>query len=150
MHRRMKEIRSGFPSNFKNKPTMAICDADGKEYWAYSGIHNENSKPYKNNKKKDNLSNVVLKKNEKDKQFRILVLPLTEDGWDRDVDAEAKLFEFLATQNVKEVLLVVDLDMCDSCKGVLKQFKAKYPDIDIKIAKKNLKNKKGGLRYEFI
>ena len=39
--------------SFKNEkePTMAICEADGKEYWAYSGIHNETSKPYKNNKK---------------------------------------------------------------------------------------------------
>ena len=135
----MIDIREGFPSNYRRKPTMAICDADGKEYWVYSGIHNEISKPYKNNKKKENLSNVVLKTDGKDKQFRTLVLPLTGKGWDRDVDAEAKLFEFLATRNVKEVLLVVDLDMCDSCKGVLKQFKAKYPDIDIRIAQKKPK-----------
>lgn len=139
MHRRMIDIREGFPSNYRRKPTMAICEADGKEYWVYSGIHNEISKPYKNNKKKENLSNVVLKTDGKDKQFRTLVLPLTGKGWDRDVDAEAKLFEFLATQNIKDVLLVVDLDMCDSCKGVLKQFKAKYPDIDIKIAQKKPK-----------
>ena len=46
---------------------------------------------------------------------------------------------FNPTQNIKEVLLVVDLDMCDSCKGVLKQFKAKYPDIDIRIAQKKPK-----------
>lgn len=146
----MIDIREGFPSNYRRKPTMAICEADGKEYWVYSGIHNEISKPYKNNKKKENLSNVVLKTDGKDKQFRTLVLPLTGKGWDRDVDAEAKLFEFLATRNVKEVLLVVDLDMCDSCKGVLKRFIAKYPDIDVRIAKKNLKNEKGGIRYEFI
>ena len=139
MHRRMKEIRSGFPSKFKNKPTMAICDADGVEYWAYSGIQNENSKPYKNNKKKENLSNVILKKEINDRIFLTLKIPNAENGWDRAVDAEAKLFEFLATQNIKDVLLVVDLDMCDSCKGVLKQFKAKYPDIDIKIAQKKPK-----------
>lgn len=59
MHQRMIDIREGFPSDYRRKPTMAICEADGKEYWAYSGIQNENSKPYKNNKKKENLSNVI-------------------------------------------------------------------------------------------
>ena len=108
IHQRMIDIREGFPSGFKSKPTMAICEADGKEYWAYSGIQNENSKPYKNNKKKENLSNVILKKEINDRIFLTLKIPNAENGWDRVVDAEAKLFEFLATQNVKEVLLVVD------------------------------------------
>ena len=51
MHRRMIDIREGFPSNYRRKPPMAICEADGKDYWAYSGIHNEISRPCKNNKK---------------------------------------------------------------------------------------------------
>ena len=139
MHRRMKEIRSGFPSNFKNKPTMAICDADGKEYWAYSGIHNENSKPYKHNKKKENLKNVALKADKKNKSLKRLYCHPIEGGWDRDVYAKAKLFEFLATQDLSSIYLVVDLDMCDSCKGVLKQFKSLYPNVTVKIVQKKQK-----------
>ena len=117
---------------------MAICEADGKEYWAYSGIHNEDSKPYKNNKKKENLSNVVFELNDELKQFITLDITTEKGTWNRKVDAEAKLFEFLATQNNKIAFIVVDLDMCDSCKEVLQQFKDKYPETKIHIVQKNL------------
>lgn len=135
MHRRMIDIREGFPSNYRRAPTLAICDADGKEYWAYSGIHNETSKPYKNNKKKDNLVNVAFLKSTKEQLFTAIEVENDKGkSWLRDVDAEAKLFEFLALKDVKCIDLVVDLEMCKSCKGVLKQFKDRFPNVIIRIA----------------
>ena len=53
--------------------------------------------------------------------------------------ADAKLFEFLSLQNINEVALVVDLEMCESCKGVLKQFKNLYPNVTVKIVQKKQK-----------
>ena len=77
---------------------MAICDADGKEYWAYSGIHNEDSKPYKNNKAIDNLSNVIFLKLEDARRFKTLIISKPNgQAWDRYVDAEAKLFDFFSS-----------------------------------------------------
>ncbi len=53
----------------------------------------------------------------------------------RDVDSEAKLFEYAArvAQDGKkhEIDLLSEKCMCDSCLGVLEQFKEKYPNVTV-------------------
>jgi len=61
------------------------------------------------------------------------------DGWDRIVDTESKILEDVSSKlkiinnpsgNIK---LYTDLKPCPSCENVIKQFKDKYPNINIEV-----------------
>lgn len=68
------------------------------------------------------------------------------DAWLRDVDAEFKILSEIQTllgnkyDSVGKVKLFTDLDPCPSCKSVIKQFKSLYPNIDIEVIYKMLKD----------
>lgn len=66
------------------------------------------------------------------RQFKYIDV-MKSDGTMRDGtfhDSEAKLFEYLAAQHEKhpfdEITLLSERGMCDSCKGVMRQFAEKY------------------------
>ncbi len=52
-------------------------------------------------------------------------------------DTEAKLFEFFADhcedKNIKTITMLSERGMCDSCKGVMEQFKQEYPNIKVNV-----------------
>lgn len=53
----------------------------------------------------------------------------------RDIDSEAKLFEYaadIAKDGKKHTInMLSEKCMCDSCLGVMKQFKGKYPNVTV-------------------
>lgn len=60
------------------------------------------------------------------------------------MDSEAKLFEYAAdiAKDGKEhtINMLSEKCMCESCLGVMKQFKEKYPNVTVK-KERNEKNK---------
>lgn len=52
-------------------------------------------------------------------------------------DTEAKLFEFFADhcedKDIKTITMLSERGMCDSCKGVMEQFKQEYPNIKVNV-----------------
>ena len=52
-------------------------------------------------------------------------------------DTEAKLFEFFADhcedKDIKTITMLSERGMCDSCKGVMEQFKQEYPNIEVNV-----------------
>lgn len=65
------------------------------------------------------------------------------------MDSEAKLFEYAAdiAKDGKEhtINMLSEKCMCDSCLGVMKQFKEKYPNVKVNVVsnkkERNEKNK---------
>lgn len=53
-------------------------------------------------------------------------------------DTEAKLFEYFADeyekQPFKSITMLSGRGMCDSCKGVMEQFKEQFPNITVNVA----------------
>lgn len=53
------------------------------------------------------------------------------------VDTEAKLFEAFTDmykeKPFKSITMLSERGMCDSCKGVMTQFKEKYPNVNINV-----------------
>ena len=64
---------------------------------------------------------------------------ISGDGWDRCVDVESKILEYinLKLKGIKNptgtIKLFTDYPPCPSCKGVIEQFINKYPNIKIEV-----------------
>lgn len=128
--------RLSFNSKFRSQGNIAIAEFDGKDYVAHSKVKNELSPGYKNYK-----GNAEFVFESQNRCFKTKVLP-ENFGWDRKVDSEAKIFEYINTlaNGSKQTLnLMTHLPMCDSCVGVLQQFREKYPNMQINIIQKKVK-----------
>lgn len=74
---------------------------------------------------------------------------------DAHFDTEAKLFEYLAdiSEDGKEhaINLLSEKCMCESCLGVMRQFKERYPNVTINATstKKTLNDKTKGKPWSF-
>lgn len=95
---------------------------------AHSKIGNEKEA----NKYKGNATIVTLKDA---RIFEYIDVPKANGGLRSDTyfDTEAKLFEFFSgmydTEKYKSITMLSERGMCDSCKGVMSQFKEKYPNV---------------------
>ncbi|WP_434796635.1 phage minor capsid protein [Terrisporobacter vanillatitrophus] len=132
LHSINEEIRNNFPSKFKRKGNIAAMKYDEELYFAYSKIQNKENDGYI--KYKGNKENIVLL--EENRVFKTLQIP-KEGGWNRHIDGEAKLFEFINKQNNKDkisnIYMITELPMCESCRYVLQQFIEKNPNIKLNI-----------------
>mgnify|MGYP002995324345 FL=1 len=79
---------------------------------------------------------VLLKENRRFTYINVL----KENGEIRDKtyhDTEAKLFEHFADlyeeKPFKKICMLSERGMCDSCKGVMQQFKDLHPDVEINV-----------------
>lgn len=115
--------------NLSSSGNFAIMEFDDKQYLAHSAVNNVNEMQFKSIN--GNKSDFILHKD--DREFKTLVI----NDIPREYCTEAKFFEFLNDNiNIKyrgEITLLSELDMCESCRGVLKQFKNKYPNVKINI-----------------
>ena len=127
------EKRTQFTSDFKKSGNIAGAYLDGdisKMYFAHSSL-SENSKGYKG---KNNL--VLLKDS---RRFKYIDVPKSsgEIRTNTYLDTEAKLFEYFADLYEKEpfqsITMLSERGMCDSCKGVMEQFKKLYPDVKVNV-----------------
>lgn len=115
--------------NLANSGNFAIMEFGNKKYFAHSSINEIEDIEFKsiNGAKNDFL---LHKDN---RQFKTLII----NNIPRHYCTEAKMFEFVNDNIEKgydgELTILSELDMCESCKGVLKQFKEKYPNAKVNI-----------------
>lgn len=126
------EKRQNFKSKYKRSGNVAGAYVDQDYYLAHSDIPTpEKAKGYKGN------SRFVTLREERIFQY---VDVKKEDGSIRTGtfhDTEAKLFEEFAAmyerKPFKTITMISERGMCDSCKGVMEQFKARYPDVTVRV-----------------
>lgn len=129
------EESAQFNSRYRSQGNIAIAEYDGKDYIAHSKIKNDISTGYKNYKGK-----MTFVFEQESKVFKTQVIP-KDTGWDRKVDSEAKLFEYIHTivEEEHSVLnIMTKLPMCDSCLDVFEQFKTLHPNISVNIIQRKV------------
>lgn len=129
----ISEKRNMFTSKYKKSGNIAgayIDDNMNNMFFAHSLI-SDTSKGYNGN------STLVLLKD--NRRFSYIDV-LKQDGSIRSEtynDTEAKLFEYFADvyeqQPFDSITMLSERGMCDSCKGVMKQFHELYPDVIINV-----------------
>ena len=129
------EKRLQFTSKYKRSGNIAgayIDDDFESMYYAHSAIADEeDSRGYKGTGKL-----VLLKET---RRFKYIDVPKMDGTIRKETynDTEAKLFEFFAdlyeTNPFKKICMLSERGMCDSCKGVMQQFKELHPDVEINV-----------------
>lgn len=127
------EKRDNFTNKYKRSGNIAGAYIDGDTdnlVYAHSRL-NETRKGYKGDS-----TVVLLKENRRFKYTDVL----KNNGvirTDTFEDTEAKLFEYFAdvyeNKPFKSITMLSERGMCDSCKGVMEQFKNRYPDVEINV-----------------
>lgn len=117
----IKKLSSG--GNF------AIMEFENKQYFAHSSVNDTLDIEY--DSIKGNKDDFIL--HMENRAFKTLVI----NEIPREYCTEAKMFEYINSKVSKdfdgEITILSELDMCDSCRGVLKQFKEKYPNTKVNI-----------------
>ena len=122
-----------FTSKYKRSGNVAgayIDDDFDNMYYAHSQI-DEGTKGYKGTNKL-----VELKTN---RRFEYIDVLKTDGTVRRGTfrDTEAKLFEYFADlyeeKPFKKICMLSERGMCDSCKGVMRQFQELHPDVEINV-----------------
>lgn len=129
------EKRTKFSSKFKKSGNIAgayINDQKEDLYIAHSALSTaEDKKYYKGN------HNLVVKKSCPKYKYIDVIKGNGELRGSTDEDTEAKLFEFFADhcedKDIKTITMLSERGMCDSCKGVIEQFKQEYPNIEVNV-----------------
>ncbi len=101
-------------------------------YIAHSAISaTDDEKYYKGN------HHLVLKKSQPKYKYIDVIKSDNKIRQCTDEDTEAKLFEFFADhceeKGIKTITMLSERGMCDSCKGVMEQFKQEYPNIKVNV-----------------
>ncbi len=137
-----------FTGKAKRKGNIAVMELDGDFKIANSQVDSINEQLYKNFS--GEKSQVVCLKSER----KFTTIPVGKRK-ETEVDSEAKLFEY-AADIVKDgkkhkINLLSEKSMCDSCLGVMKQFKGKYPNVEVNAVsnkrERNAKNHGKPWRY---
>lgn len=148
----IRDKRNGFNSKFKRSGNFAGVKVDGNDryYIAHSQISDAGNKAYKGD-------NILIGEKEP-LRYKYIDVP-KNDGTLREkthLDTEAKLFEYLADLYDEKPFTRIDMlserGMCDSCKGVMEQFRKEHPEVVINVIsnkrvegdvwKQRLRNKK--------
>lgn len=126
------EKRTMFTSDFKKGGNIAGAYTDGDKanmYFSHSRL-SDSTKGYKG---KSNL--VLLKDNRRFSYIDVIDKGNSIRG-ETYQDTEAKLFEYFADlyerKPFKSITMLSERGMCDSCKGVMKQFKEQFPDVEVR------------------
>ena len=147
LHTKAKAVKGQFTSKNKTNGNMAAMEVDGKTVYAHS------SASYKKNPAflgfQGDKKSLILKSRKK--KFKTKPVANSKGiKYDRDVDSEAKLFEYAATiaadGKPHTIRFLSQYPMCVSCTGVQKQFSEMFPDCDVKsvaMKAKRVKSKYG-------
>lgn len=133
----MYNTKQRFPSSERRSGNIGGFYIDGNSdsfYIAHSSVNNVLDAGFRNYKGTEEI--ILLKENRRFEYVDVV----TKDGTirtDTFYDSEAKIFEYLAdrydTVPFKEVTVFSQRGMCPSCKGVMEQFKAAYPEVKINV-----------------
>lgn len=130
-------------NDISNGGNAAAMELDGKTYFSHSKFGKPDSIEY--SLYKGEYPAVTLS----DK--RIFNVKDLGDGIPREYDTEAKFLEFVAKQKNPSdkftVTILSEKHICESCQGVVKQFKNKYPNATVNIisGKKEYNGSSAGL-----
>jgi len=124
-------------SKYKTQGNFAVLQYNKKVKFASSRISSNTDKRF--NKYKGNKDDLVLLK--ETRIFKTLGPGDIVDGKINEIyrfhDTEAKFFEYLheqlKTENIKEIYMLSEKKMCESCRNVAKQFMLLYPDIKVNV-----------------
>lgn len=124
-------------SKYKKQGNFAVLEYNGNIKFASSKINKIDDKCF-NKYKGDKDKLVLLKEN---RIFKTKDIGEIVDNKINEIpryyDTEAKFFEFLEDQmkieNIKEIFMLSEKAMCESCREVAKQFIKKYPEVKINI-----------------
>lgn len=138
-----------FTGNAKRKANIAVMEMDGKIKIGNSQLNELTDSAYINFKGDKELLVLMTDK----PKFKTIEV----GSHIRDMDSEAKLLEYAAKiaddGNVHTINLLSEKCMCESCRGVLEQFKEQYPNVEINVvsnkAERSVRNhnKPWGHRY---
>ncbi len=149
---KVEKMRKLIPGPLRSKgnfgyATVEIDGLEKTEFFAHSRIHTlDNREKFKEDVVK-RLKDISLQS--KKQEFETLKVNNKniingEKHYDRIVDTESKILEEINTKlkgNVDttgKIIVYTDLYCCPSCQYVFKQFKEKYPKIDVTIIYKQL------------
>lgn len=126
------EKRENFTNKFKRSGNIAGAYVDDEYYLAHSKIsRSEDTRRYKGD------SQLVSLRADRVFQYIDVKNANGEIRTNTFEDTEAKLFEefaaMYANKPFKTITMISERGMCDSCKGVMEQFKARYPDVVIRV-----------------
>lgn len=126
LHDEAVRNKSLLTGNARKQGNIGIMDLDGELYYASSKIGDKSSAWYNNFK--GDKTRLVVSPEKETFEWKTINHP-------RNVDSEFKLFEF-AAQIVKDgkphkLELLSEKAMCKSCRGVMEQFKRRYPNVDV-------------------
>ncbi len=130
------EKRKNLPSKYKKSGNIAgaYIDTNEKMFIAHSRINSEMDAGFNNYK---GTSHIALLKEKRNFKYIDVDMPDGTVRKDTYFDTEAKLFEeihLLSQQKtVKKITMISERGMCDSCKGVMEQFKLAHPDIKVNV-----------------
>ena len=120
--------REALRSAEKKSGNIGIMELDGNTYYAHSHLDTITDKGYKNLAKTAQDSLVLKPTAETFKAKEV-------DGYLRNRDSEYKLFNYIATQKQPSDTFTVNMlserCMCESCIGVMEQFKKMYPNATV-------------------
>lgn len=124
-------------SKYKTQGNFAILQYNNKVKFASSRIASSDDNEYI--KYKGDKEQLVLLKEKR--KFKTADLGDMVDGKENTVpryyDTEAKFFEFLADtldkENIKEIFMLSEKKMCESCRKVANQFIKTYPDVKVNV-----------------
>lgn len=126
------EKRQNFKSKYKRSGNVAGAYVDQDYYLAHSKIEGpDDAGGYRGDSKL-----VTLRK---DRTFQYIDVAKSDGTLRTDTfqDTEAKLFEEFAAmyerKPFKTITMISERGMCDSCKGVMEQFKARFPDVTVRV-----------------
>ncbi|WLF70884.1 minor capsid protein [Clostridium septicum] len=131
------EKRNNQISKYKKQGNFAVLEYNGKTRFASSKIASEEDSHFiKYKGEKEKL--VLLKEH---REFVTKEIGEIVDGKINEIpryyDTEAKFFEFLndkiKDEDIKEIFMLSEKAMCESCKDVAKQFIRKYPNIKVNV-----------------
>ena len=115
--------------NARKQGNMGIMELDGELYYASSKIGDKSSAWYNNFK--GDKSHLIVSPEKETFKWKTINHP-------RNVDSEFKIFEFAAQiakdGKLHKLELLSEKAMCESCRGVLKQFKERYPNVIVDAA----------------
>jgi hypothetical protein len=116
-------------NDISNGGNVATMELDGKVYFSHSKFDVSGS--FEHSLYKGEYQAVTLSNN------RIFKVKDLGDGIPRQYDTEAKLLEFVATQKKPTdkftVTILSEKHICESCQGVVGQFKNMYPNATVNI-----------------
>lgn len=140
LHEKNQRFRNDFRAGIGKKGNAATLEFNGRTYYSNSSIQSTTSRGY--SKYKGNPADLILLKSKEERIFKIFPVKSESSpygSWDRCIDSEAKLMEFLHDSNDERTTmayLLSDFPMCDSCKNVLEQFKQHDSNIHLNVVER--------------